>query len=124
MKYEQLDVQQAVSAGCALPFAMIRSLSQTALGYAPSSVETEELLEARFFSGEQEIRIFRDGDGLRAVRLTGEPGDRVLEQTCPLENRQFGRELTLLRVLEWDEDGQTYVAATRLTGWKGGRDHG
>ena len=118
MKCEQLSVREALSAGGALPFALIRSLSQVTLGRTPARVEEEELLEARFFSETQEIRIFQGADGLRAVRLTGEASDRVLEQTCALENDRFGGTLTIARVLEWDEDGQAYVAATRLTGWK------
>ena len=100
MKCEHLSVREALSAGGALPFALIRSLSQVTLGHTPVCVEEDELLEARFFSGEQEIRIFQGADGLRAVRLTGEPSDRVLEQTYKLENKQFGSALTIARVLE------------------------
>lgn len=118
MKCEKLSIREALSAGGELPFALIRSLSQVTLGHTPACVEEDELLEARFFSQAQEIRIFQEADGLRAVRLIGEPSDRVLEQTCKLENKQFGSALAIARVLEWDEDGQAYVAATRLTGWK------
>lgn len=118
MKCEKLSIQEALSAGGELPFALIRSLSQVTLGHTPACVEEDEMLEARFFSQTQEIRIFQGADGLRAVRLIGEPSDRVLEQTCKLENKQFGSALTIARVLEWDEDGQAYVTATRLTGWK------
>ena len=42
MKYEILNVQEAISAGLQMPFAMIRSLSQATLGYTPSRVEETE----------------------------------------------------------------------------------
>ena len=84
MKYEILNVQEAISAGLQMPFAMIRSLSQATLGYTPSRVEETELLEARFFSGEQEIRVFLGEEGLQAVRVIGEAADHCLDETYQL----------------------------------------
>ena len=121
MKQETIDIQAALEAGQKLPFAWVRSLSQVALGRTPLAVELEELLEARFFSRDREIRIFPGEDGLRAVALTGEPEDHVMEEEYLIENPQFGRSITVTRVLDWDEDGQAYIAATRLSGWKEGK---
>lgn len=123
MKYEQIQVHEALTAGCALPYALLRFLSRVTLGCTPPQVPEDELLEARFFSSEQEIRVFPGEDGMQAVRLSAEPTDRVLEETYQIENRQFGGSLTVARVLDWDEDGQAYVAATRLTGWKEEKHH-
>ena len=118
MKYEKLSVGEALTAGLRLPYAMIRSLSQVTLGRTPPQVAEDGLLEARFFSAEQEIRVFRGEDGPQAARLSAEPADQVLEETYRMENKQFGGSLTVARVLDWDGDGQAYVAATRLSGWK------
>ena len=38
MKYEKLSVQEAMTAGLQLPYAMIRSLSQVTLGRTPPQV--------------------------------------------------------------------------------------
>ena len=123
MKQEMMSLQAAIEAGQKLPFGWVRSLSQVALGRMPLAVDLEELLEARFFSRDREIRIFPGEDGLSAVALTGEPEDHVMEEEYPIENPRFGQSVTLARVLDWDEDGQAYIAATRLSGWKeGGAD--
>ena len=121
MRQETISLQAALEAGQKLPFAWVRSLSQVALGRTPLAVDLEELLEARFFSRDREIRIFPGEDGLRAVELTGEPEDPVIEEEYPVENPQFGRSITVTRVMDWDEDGQAYIAATRLSGWKEGK---
>lgn len=124
MKQEKITVQQALQAGRALPFAMIRALSQVTLGHTPAGIAEEELLEARFFDAEQEIRVFRYGDELRAVRLCAEADDRILYKTCRIANKRFGGSLTAAQLLESDEDGQTYIAATRLVDWKEEAEHG
>lgn len=124
MKYEPMSVRDAMAAGLQLPFALIRSLSRVTLGHTPPQIEEAELLEARFFNGAQEIRVFPGEDGLRAVRLCPEAADHAVKETCRLENRQFGSTLTITRILDWDEDGQTYVNATCLTDWKEAEGHG
>lgn len=120
MKIEPMELQSALEQGLALPCALVRSLSQVTLGPTPGAVDLGELIEARFFNGQEEIRVFQGEDGLRAARLLGEPEDVALPDTCPLMNPAFGREVTLCRELEFDDDGQAYVAAVRLAGWKGG----
>ena len=122
MKTERLDTGEALERGMALPFALVRSLSQVTLGPVPEAVDLAELLEARFFSEREEIRIVQSGDGLRAVRLAAEEGDVCLPETRPLMNPRFGAELSLCQQVEFDGDGQAYISAARLTGWKGVAD--
>ena len=124
MKREELNVQAAMEEGVHLPYAMIRSLSQVTLGITPAHVEETELLEARFFNSSQEIRIFSAENGLQAVRLSGEDTDHTVEETYDIENPQFGGSVTVTRVLDWDTDGQTYVKAAGLSGWKEERTDG
>jgi hypothetical protein len=120
MKTEKLNVQTALVEGAELPFALLRSLSAVTLGKNDSDIpDLEELLEARFFDEEQEIRIFRQEDQLHAVRLRCESSDRVLRDTYQIKNRQFGSQITVCRSLASDEDGQTYVSTVRLCGWEG-----
>lgn len=124
MKREKLNVEAAIREGLGLPYAMVRSLSQVTLGPAPAAVDAAELLEARFFDNEQEIRVFHGEDGLEAVRLRGEDTDHTIEETYSIENPGFGGSLTVTRVLDWDGDGQAYTAASRLSGWKEERTDG
>lgn len=120
MNIESMEVSGALERGQALPYALVRSLSQVTLGPAPRTVASAELLEARFFSAEEEIRVFRGTDSLRAVRLTPQAEDVILEERRELANPAFGKTVTICRTLGFDEDGQAYVAGIRLTDWKGG----
>lgn len=119
MRTEQMKIDEAVKRGLALPFALVRSLSQVTLGPTPETVALEELLEARFFDQAEEIRVFQGEDSLQAVQLIQEEDDICLEETRTLMNPVFGAEITIGKVVAFDEDGQAYLATTRLTGWKG-----
>lgn len=114
-----LSVQQALERGAALPWAMVRSLSKVTLGPTPAAVDTDELIEARFFSPEEEIRLFRSEDGLCCACLTAEPDDSAIERLCRIQNPSFGASVTVSCTLLADEDGQMNIAYTRLTGWEG-----
>ncbi len=120
MKTEPMEVQSALERGLALPYALVRSLSRVTLSPTPETVDPRELIEACFFSDREEIRVFQGEDGLQAVRLLEEAEDDSLPDAYPLMDPVFGKEVTLCRELAYDEDGQAYVAVTRLTGWKGG----
>ena len=122
MKREELDISDALGRGEQLPFAYLRTYSAVTLGRTPPSVETEELLEARFFSRTEEIRVFRGDGALRAARLCAEPGEEPLWERYAISDPRFGRELTVCRHLAADADGQVYIAATRLADWKGAED--
>lgn len=124
MKLEVMEADRALEQGMALPWALVRSLSQVTLGPAPREVDPAELLEARFFSAGEEIRVFREGDGLRAVRLTPQAGEAVLEEPRKIANPIFGTAVTVCRALAFDEDGQAYVSGERLIGWEGGAAYG
>lgn len=120
MRIEKLDAEAALERGLRLPYALVRSLSTVTLGKTPRAVEIEELLEARFFSENEEIRLFRKNGGLNAVLLREEPADSVLEDTFRIENGALGRSVTVRHLLDFDEDGQAYIKTTRLAGWEGG----
>lgn len=120
MKTESLTVQEALERGRALPWALVRCISEVALGPVPTTdIRPEELIEARFFSADEEIRVFRSDGRLRAVRLGGEPEDNVLERIYQIANEEkFGKTITVCYLLEADEDGQMRLGAARLTGWE------
>lgn len=118
---EGLEAGQALSRGRTLPYALIRSLSRVTLGPTPDEIDLDELIEARFFDSEQEVRIFHGETGLQAARLWDGTEDTVIQRTYQLANEAvFGRFVTVHQLLRFDEDGQACVSCTRLAGWKGG----
>ncbi|MDM8201576.1 hypothetical protein [Allofournierella massiliensis] len=122
MKYEQLTAEQALLKGKELPFVFARCLSKVKFGTNTEQLEPEEILEARFFDSSQEIRLFRRQGQLEAACLTQEPTDDCLEEEYEIANQElFGQSFTISKYLKEDDDGQTIVEATRLTGWKGGK---
>lgn len=122
MRTESLDAQQALAEGRAMPFAYVRTYSSVALGpsarCAPEVSTPEEILEARFFDGAAELRLFRDESGLRAARLVLEDGDDCIFETVSPANSRFGGVVTVCSVLAYDEDGQAARMAALLTDWK------
>lgn len=119
MKREKLEINTALQQGMQLPFALIRTWSIVYLGKCPVQMpQLDELLEARFFGKNREIRIFRREGDMHAVSLEQTPEDRTLEETYELESK-FGKALTVCRHLSVDEDGQTVFIATRLSFWEG-----
>ncbi len=119
-----LDAREALKRGAALPWALVRELSRVRLGHTPDHVDTDELLEACFFSPTEEVRLWREDGQLRAAALTEEECDLTLEERFKVENPDLGRELTVRRYIGFDGDGQAYIAASRLCGWEGGKENG
>lgn len=120
MKKYTLDIEQAVALGLAQPYAYITRLSEVTVGPTPPDFSPAELLEARFFGPDREVRIWAGDTGLEAICLEDDGQDDFLD----LPNREiraarFGKELTLRRYLDYDKDGQAYICATRLVDWKG-----
>lgn len=120
MKKFTLDIEQAVALGLAQPYAYITRLSEVTVGPTPPEFSPAELLEARFFGPDREVRIWAGDTGLEAICLEDDGQDDFLD----LPNREiraarFGKELTLRRYLDYDKDGQAYICATRLVDWKG-----
>ena len=124
MREEILAPREALERGSRLPYALVRRLSGASLGPTPGEIPAEELLEARFFSDREEIRVFRYGGALRAAALADDAGDRYADRTYPIANRAFGAEITVRTYLDFDGDGQAYWSAQRLVAWKGAESHG
>ena len=119
MKPETLTVEAALARGKELPWALVRSLSSVTLGPVPAELPPEdELLEVHFFSEAEEIRLFRDGAGLRAARLAEGPETPVIRREFEVENPAMGKTITVCWRIEADEDGQCALTGARLAGWE------
>lgn len=118
MKRTTLTAEQALERARALPFAYIAGLSSLTLGPVPAVLEPEEIMEARFFGPLEEVHLYHTEAGLEAVSFAEEPGDEYLEQESPLISG-FGKTLTKRMYVDYDEDGQARIVATRLVNWEG-----
>ena len=122
MKPEYLSFEEGLRGGKDLPFAWICSMSSVSLGTTPREIGTDELLEARCFNEEQEIRLLQREEEWKAVSRAREPEESVLENWYPvIKEEKFGRKILVRQYLDADEDGQTIVTATCLAGWEGGK---
>lgn len=119
VKKYALTPAEALELGLAQPYAYITRLSRVTVGPTPAQCPLEELLEARFFGPDREVRIYSGEEGLEAVCLEDEEQEDYLTSTCTVRDTRFGKYLTLRRYLGYDEDGQAYIQATRLADWKG-----
>ncbi len=123
MKRDILEPGEAVELGKALPWAFVREYSRVTLGRTADGADPEEMLEAFFFSPEKEVRLWRQGGSLHAAVLTEEAGDVYLEERYALDDPRLGREITVRKYVSFDEDGQAFIAASRLSGWKGDEEN-
>lgn len=123
MKKETLAVDAALACGKALPYALVRSLSQVSLGPTPGKLPAlDELLEARFFDEKQEVRLFRCNGVLCAAHIICEEDRLWIDKTYGVENKDLGGQVTVRHFLAFDEDGQCSVSTSCLAGWKGGKE--
>lgn len=118
MKLTKIDtVSQALQEGKNLPWAYLKYMSRIYLGRTTGMPSMMELEEGRFFGPDCEIRLYQDGEGLAAVKITDEPGDTIQDLEVLLR-RSYGKLLRKRRYLEFDADGQARVACTRLLEWE------
>ena len=120
MKLETMDASRALAEGLTLPYSLIFAYGGVTLGETPERVDAEELTEARFFSAEREIHVYRGGGTLHAASIRDTPEDNAVTERYPLDNPRLGDWIAVRRYLDYDEDGQAYVSVRRLAGWKGG----
>lgn len=118
MIMNKISLEQAVAEGMQMPFAYVRSFSAVTLGKTQPLPPMNEILEARFFGPDQEIRLTDDGDGLYGLRIVdGETSD-FIDLTDRLLSG-FGKTLTKRSYVDFDEDGQGSIVCTRLLDWEG-----
>lgn len=118
MKPTDLTLEAALLQAQTMPFAYMASFSSVTIGRTPGQPDLSEVLEARFFGPDGEIRIYRDGEALRATAYMDRPEDIYMDCTSETISPRFGKSITKRRYVEFDEDGQAKIAATRLLDWK------
>lgn len=99
-------------------FAVLYELSDILLAEASSVTRLpSECYEARFFSENGELHIFETETSRKAVEIRDD-GTDCIDACYELDGRfrSLGRKLTIRKNLAVDEDGQSYIANTRLIG--------
>lgn len=118
------SVEEARQRGDSLPFVLVRQLSEVKRGRTEDikdQIVWDEVTEVRFFGDCEEIRIFDAGEGLQAARLAdaNETEFTCRDQEYQLRHKgHFGKSIVLREYFAYDEDGQLFVEATRLKGWR------
>lgn len=112
------DIEGAKEAAQNYQYALLYFYSDVKLGETKdlAPVNWDECLEARFFDGEKELRFFREGDTFLAS-LANSEGESI-DNEFPLDARFQGQwsKMKVRQFLEYDTDGQAFVAATMLAG--------
>lgn len=113
------EIQEAYNQITQYEYALIYMISEIRL-VCTKDAETlnwTECIEARFFSDDKELHIFEQDGEKVAVEVydTGEPQDEIIKE-YPLAHKfhYMGKKLYVKEYIEYDEDGQAYVALTRL----------
>ena len=117
---ENVDIQKAYQSGIEYEYALLYMMSELILSKTSDlgEIDWEECLEARFFSEEKELHIFEENGGHVAVKVSDLDEKDILIKKYQLANKflGIGNVLCVKEYLAYDEDGQTYVCLTRLTG--------
>jgi hypothetical protein len=130
MERRVLSVETAKREGMALPWALVRQLSSFQMGKTEAlSIDWDEVTEVRFFDESKEIRLFERNGELSAAIVSDSEEDKKNEKNK--ENvtfrdvqkelghkGQFGSAVTIREYFAYDEDGQLYLAASRLKDWR------
>lgn len=82
------------------------------------NIEWDECLEARFFDADRELHVYEEDGGLCAVETRKTSDDDCLVKKYELQKHYFGGNkcLCVCEHLDYDKDGQAFVAVTRLAG--------
>jgi hypothetical protein len=126
MERRVLSVETAKRDGMALRWALVRQLSSFQMGETKplsSSIDWDEVTEVRFFNESKEIRLFERNGELSAAVITDSEEDKENVTFRDVRKElghkgQFGSAVTIREYFAYDEDGQLYLASSRLKGWE------
>ncbi|MCD7861992.1 MAG: hypothetical protein LUG61_00420 [Lachnospiraceae bacterium] len=119
-RVRKISFEEAKTQAGQYSYMLAHMMSEVLFG--KTSLDTfrwEELLDARFFSTDEELHVFKCEKEWRAVIVTDDAEQEdVLTLTYAVAGkyRGAGKELSVRQYLAADEDGQPYVELTRLCG--------
>jgi len=99
-------------------FALVQMFSGLELSAINGEITFDENLcqEARFFSSSYEVMFYRHEGELKCRVLSDEGDSDMVDEEFELADRfkTLGNTVVIRKYLDRDEDGQVFVAATRL----------
>ena len=115
---EHITIKEAENSIRMYTYALLYKLSEIILCKTEELQENslQEYTEARFFSKEKELHIFETEDGKRAVVVSDENEEDCILKKYEIAQKfsKVGKTLVVQEYLEYDEDGQAFIALTRL----------
>lgn len=101
-------------------YGVFYNLSSIQLLVSPEAekIDWDECYEARFFSRDKELHIFEKDGEKRALLVEDEECDETVIKGYLLAKKfeNVGKSILVKEYLQYDEDGQAYVALSRLCG--------
>lgn len=119
---KRIKIEEAKTLIPEYKYAYLQMMSEHILDEVSNldSIEWEELIEGYIFDDEKQLHIYRDdGDELVAVIIDDDMKDaHFIDRNYRLseKNKTLGNSVIIREYLLADDDGQSYVAATRLVG--------
>lgn len=115
---KSISLEEVKSHISQMKYALIYQISEVIFDRIEQIVEInwEECLEGYFFDENTQIHVYSTEDGLQAV-FFAEPEDvEYIDKDYKLSNkyRNVGEKIRKREYFDYDEDGQVYVAYTRL----------
>jgi len=106
---EALDRDKLISLG--IQYGLVYYLDKVKLDRIDNlELDEEEILEARFFSKNKEVHVFRR-DGLEASLFIDE-GEEYFDDS-QLLMKKFGKKIYIRNYINYDEDNQAYIRYSR-----------
>ena len=112
------SIEQALKQAEKLQFVMVTELSRVVIGKTPMDINWDELIEARFFDHDTEIRIFREDGALKARKVSLRADTPYIKKHYTGLQGNLGSEVSVREYLTFDEDGQAGVSAVCLYDWR------
>lgn len=118
---KKINIEEAKMLIPAYKFAYLQMISEHILDEVLKldSIEWDELIEGYIFNDESQLHIYRDDDELVAVIIDDDMEDiHFIDRKYELSKKyqKIGRNVIIREYLSADDDGQSYVVATRLVG--------
>lgn len=121
-RVKSLDFQKAKNIYADYEYCLIYKISEVILNQTAqvSEIDWKEVQEAWFFGEQGQLHIYRDEDLLSAVLIddaelsdahTLEKAYRLMDKFRKVTGKKM---LVVKEYMDFDEDGQAYVAYTRL----------
>lgn len=80
-------------------------------------IDIGNIMEARFFNEEKELRIFRDEDEIKGTIFVEKEDTKFIEKTVVLckrnEESKYANQLRFKKYIDYDDDNQAYIKYTK-----------